>query len=320
MRIVGGAVVLGTLLALGGPLPPPARDLPKIFRVGALLPVVVGIGLILGHEWARRTMIAVSILGLAGSVAFGVGTHLWVLAVPLFFFCGTYLLLLAGEPGGRRLVFGSLVLLTGLAATLLMRRGPGPVAAKVLQWEDEIESDPVQHVEGTAWRFQTPPRLWYTSKRSFPGFEEDPGTRVERVLVRPDGAAVVFLISKKIPSDRGFDLDVLAEGISTTWAKRFPAFKLHSVSPLPGRGGTRVLHMSARIDNEDFEALWGLYPNAPMFHALMVGASPRTFTALRGELEGILASFQSDTLPPEPTAIPPRPSVPALDRAHPGTG
>jgi hypothetical protein len=304
MRIVGGAMVLGTLLALGTSLPAPARDSPTILRAAALLPALLGIGLILNHEWARRTTIVVSALGLAGSVAFGIGTHFWILVVPLFVFCGTYLMLLVGEPGWGRLISGSVVLLTGLVATFLVRGGSGTFAAKVLQWGDEIESDPVERVEGPAWRFQTPPRLWYTSKRSFPGFEEDPDTKVERVLVRPEGSAVVFLISKKIPSDRGFDLDALADGISRTWAKKFSAFKLHGISPLPGRGGTRVLHMSARIDNADFEALWGLYPNAPVFHALMVGASPRVFTALRGELEGILASFQSDTPPPEPTPTP----------------
>ena len=83
------------------------------------------------------------------------------------------------------------------------------------------------------------------------------------------------------------------------WSSRFRAARLLETSALPGRG-TRVLHMSARIDGADFEALWGLYSNPPRIYAFMAGAPTREFPLLRGELEAILASFQADALPPDP--------------------
>lgn len=303
MRIVGGAMLLGAALSLGTPAPQVAQGSTAVYRAGALLPALLGIGLVLGHEFARRAMIALSALGLAGAFAFGIATHAWLAAILLAVLCGTYLMLLVGEPGGGRLILGSLVLLSALAASFVLRGGPGPAAARVLKMGDEIEGDPAQFVSGAAWRFHVPPRKWYVSKKKFPGLE-DGGVTLERALVSPEGAATAFLISRRIPSDRGFDLDALSDELSKAWAKRFQSYVLHGVAPLPGRGGTRVLHLSGKADNEEFEALCGLYPNAPMFYALMVGASPRSFPTLREELEGILMSFQSDTLPREPTPTP----------------
>jgi hypothetical protein len=300
MRIVGGAMILGTLFSLGAQVPPIAQTSATVYRVGTLLPALIGFGLVLGQEFARRTMIALSVLGLAGAVALGLGTHIWIVAVILAVACGAYLMLLVGEPGGGRLILGCIILVAELAVSFFLRGGPGPAAARVLQAGDEIESEPVQRVAGSAWRFHVPPQRWYVSKRKFPDLESE-GVTLERALVRPEGAATAFLFSRKIPSDRGFDLDTLSNGISKVWAKQFQSYALHDVAPLPGRGGTRVLHFSATANGEKFEALCALYPNAPMFYALMVGASPGSFPTLREELEGVLASFQSDTLPPEPT-------------------
>jgi hypothetical protein len=187
-----------------------------------------------------------------------------------------------------------------LAAVILMRGGPARVAKKMLRLGDTIGGEPVERVAGAAWRFQAPPRAWYVSNRSFPNFEGGEGVTLERVVVRPEGSAVALLFSTRIPRDRGSDLDALSDTLSKAWEKKLPAYRLLGVEPLPGRAGTRVLHFSARIDDEDFEALSGLYPNAPMFYWLVVGASPRTFTTLREELEGVLVTFTSDTLPPEP--------------------
>ena len=296
-------MILGILLSLGTPVPPFAQSSATAYRAGVLLPALLGIGLVLGQELARRAMIALSVLGLAGALAFGIGTHVWIVAAILAVACGTYLMLLVGEPGGGRLILGALILVTELGASFLLRGGPGPAAARVLQMGDEIEGEPVQRVAGTAWRFQVPPQKWYVSKRGFRDLE-DSGVTLERALVRPEGAATAFLFSRKIPSDRGFDLDLLSNQVSKIWAKQFQSYVLHGVDPLPGRGGTRVLHFSAKVNNEEFEALCALYPNAPMFYALMVGTSPGSFPALREELEGVLVSFWSDTLPPEPTPTP----------------
>ena len=198
--------------------------------------------------------------------------------------------------GGGRLALGGLILFSGLAASVLLRGGAGPVVTKVLQWGDEIESEPIQRVAGPAWHFQVPPRRWYVSKRSFPDFEGGDGVTLERAVVRPEGSAVAFLFSART-GDRGFDLDTLTDEFSKAWAKKVQAYKPQGVAPLPGRGGTRVLHMFARIDNKELEALCGLYPNAPMFYWLVAGAPPGNFPALREELEGLLVSFQSNTQP-----------------------
>jgi hypothetical protein len=197
-------------------------------------------------------------------------------------------------PGGRRLALGCLILVSGLGAIVLMRGGAGPIVTKVLQWGDEIESEPVQRVAGSAWRFQVPPKRWYVSKRSFPDFEGGDGVTLERALVRPEGSAVAFLFSTRT-GDRGLDLDALTDEFSKTFLAKVQGHKIQLLGPLPGRGGTRVLRMSANIDNKALEALCGLYPDAPMIYALVVGAPPRDFPALRKEMEGLLVSFQSDT-------------------------
>lgn len=302
MRIAGGAMILGAIVALGTPLPTAATASPAVYRIGAALPILLGIGLVLGNEIVRRIAIAFLALGLLGAVAIGVATHLWVITLIAGVFVGAYLLLLVGEPGGGRLVLGCIILGSGLAAGFLVRGGPGPLATKALQLGDQIEGEPVERVAGSVWSFQTPPQRWYVSKKRFPDFEG--GVGLERAVVRPEGAAVALLFSTRTPANRGFDLDEMTNEVSKAWEKSLPAYKLHGVAPLPGRGGTRVLHMSSKVDGADFEALCGLFPNAPMFYVLVAGASPREFPALREELEGILASFRSETLPPEPTPTP----------------
>lgn len=290
---MGGALILGGLLSLATPVPQVAHASPAVYRAGALLPALLGIGLVLGLEFARRATIAISALGLMGALAFGIWMHAWIVAILVAVWSGTTLMLLVGEPGAGRLILGCLVLVSGLVAGFLMRGGPGSAATRVLRWGDEIEGEPVQRVAGPAWRFEVPPRRWYVSKKRFPGFEGDARMTLERAVVRPEGAAVALLFSMETPGDLGLDLDTLTDQLSREWAKRLPAYTLHGAAPLPGRGGTRVLHLSAKIDNEEFEALCGLYPNAPMFYSLVVGAHPRSFPALREELEGVLMSFQS---------------------------
>ena len=196
--------------------------------------------------------------------------------------------------GGSRLALGCLILVSGLAAIVLMRGGAGSIVTKVLQFGDEIEGEPVQRVAGLNWRFQVPLKLWYASKRTFSDFEVGDRVTLERALVRHGGSAVAFLFSMRT-GDRGLDLDALTDEFSKTFLAKVQAHEIQPLGPLPGRGGTRVLRMSANIDNKALEALCGLYPDAPMIYALVVGAPPRDFPALREELEGLLVSFQSDT-------------------------
>jgi len=167
------------------------------------------------------------------------------------------------------------------------------VTARILQWGEEIEARPVERVAGATWRFDLPPGRWYVSKRKFQGADSGEG-RLERAVVRPEGPAMAYLFSTRVPSDRGLDLDLLTDEVSKALAQRLPSYHLHEVAPLPGRGGTRVLHFTAKIDGDDFEALCAIYPNAPMLYWLMAGAHPRVFATVRDELQGLLESFRSD--------------------------
>jgi hypothetical protein len=196
-------------------------------------------------------------------------------------------------------IAGGVLILGVVVAVVLTRVGTGPIVTKVLQWGDEIEGEPIQLVAGSAWRFQVPPNRWYVSKRKYTDFNQGDGVSLERALVRPEGYAVAFLFATKT-GPLGFDLDALTEEFSRAWAKKVEAYKLHGVGPLPGRGGTRVMHLSARVEGRELEALCGLYPSAPVLYSLVVGAPPRDFPALRAELERLLVSFEFDTRPPAP--------------------
>lgn len=192
-----------------------------------------------------------------------------------------------------RLAFVFLLLVLGLAAFAVLRGGAGSIVTKILQWGDEIGGAPVQRVAGLGWSFQAPPKLWYATKRSFTDFEVGDRVTLERALARPRGSAVAFLFSMRT-GDRGLDLDALTDEFSKTFLVKIQAHDVQPLGPLPGRGGTRVLRMSAKIDNKAIDALCGLYPDAPMFYALVVGAPPRDFPVLREELEGLLVSFRSE--------------------------
>jgi len=195
--------------------------------------------------------------------------------------------------GRGRLALVCLLLVLGLAAIAVLRGGAGSIVTKVLQFGDEIEGEPVQRVAGMSWRFQVPPKLWYASKRSFPDFDVGDRVTLERALVRRGGSAVTFLFSMTT-GDRGLDLDALTDEFSKSFLVKIQAREVQPLGPLPGRSGTRVLRLSARIDKKELDALCGLYPDAPMIYALVVGAPPRAFPALREELEGLLVSFQTD--------------------------
>ena len=198
-----------------------------------------------------------------------------------------------------RLAIALLVFVAGLEAVALWRGGSGLFGTGAVRWGGDVEGPPVGHVAGTAWRFDAPSGAWYTSRRIFPGFEDDPDARVEKVLARPEGDAVACLVSRRTPGGGGFDSGAAADEISKVWASRFRAYQFHEIAPLPGRG-VRVLHVSARIEGGDFEALWALYPSGPRTYAFMAGAPAREFPLLRGELESLLASFQSDVASAEP--------------------
>ncbi|HTS02142.1 MAG TPA: hypothetical protein VMN04_06435 [Thermoanaerobaculia bacterium] len=208
--------------------------------------------------------------------------------------------------GPRRggILLAGLVAVSGAAAFLLLRGGARPGGAKALGLGDGIESEPVASVSGPGWRYQVPAQQWYVSIRRFPDFEGEDGVTLERALVRPGRDAFALLFSKAIPAGRGFDLDALASERSKAWARELKGFRLHDAGPLPGRGGARAMHWSARVEGVDFEALSGLYPNPPSFRWLVVAAPVGDFAALRDEFDAVLASVRSDTPPPEPAPTP----------------
>ncbi len=88
----------------------------------------------------------------------------------------------------------------------------------------------------------------------------------------------------------------------------------------PAGSDTRVLHVSARIEDADFEALCGLYPDPPAFHWLIVGAAPGDFASLRGEFEDVLASFRSEAPPPPSAPTPTYLQKAFSDIQHPRRG
>ncbi len=105
-------------------------------------------------------------------------------------------------------------------------------------------------------------------------------------------------MSWRVPGGGSLDLDAAAARVSDGSGQKLAKWKLLGVAPLPGRGGTRVLHATAWLEGRDVELLWGLYPNGPVLIGVVLAADPGTFAKLRPELDGILSSFRPEELPP----------------------
>ncbi len=183
----------------------------------------------------------------------------------------------------------------GAAAVYLERTSPA--FRRFFVRAVDTEGGALTHVQGPGWSFDVPPAAWYASPRK--PWAADPRSPVllERAFVRPDGPAVAYLLSARIPTDRGVDFDATADAVSREVAKAMTNYRVLDVAALPGRGGTRVLHVTGTLDGEDLEALCLLTANAPAFFELVVGAPPAVFAARRAELQAILESFHGEATP-----------------------
>lgn len=319
-RVAGAALVAGGVAAAvaGVVARPPVGGTARALATSAVsgfLAVLLGAALIRGREGARRLAFGLVAVAFAAGVLLAAATPLWPIAGLLALMGVAGLLLLVGDAGKARIAAASILLAGGFAAGVLGAARPGLVAARVLAWTGAIEPAAVEEVEGGAWRLRFPPRVWYRA-RNVP--ESAPNASFERRFLRPDGPAYVFVVSAKLPEDGRATLDALADALVEGARKPFQAWAVVDAASLPGRGGTRVLHVRGALGGEKVEMLCGIFPNAPAIHAVVVGAGTNAFPRLRAELQAVLESFESG---PAPAVTSPRSSpAPAPDRARPGTG
>lgn len=222
------------------------------------------------------------------------------------------------------------VLVAAAAAAALV--AVAPAVKRTIALGDRAVGDPVVVLSGRGFALDLPKGVWYaarvlSSELTDGGDQTDPDrpTLMHR-LVRAGAPGHLFVVSWPLPGGGSLDLDTAAERISRGSSQRLAGWKLLGVAPLPGRGGTRVLHATAVLEGRDTELLWGLFPNGPTVHGVIVAAEAPAFPRLRAEFEGILASFRVEGAsslrrPGAPSAISPRSSaLPAPSRARRGTG
>ena len=194
--------------------------------------------------------------------------------------------------GGR--VRTLLALAAAAAAIILL----APTLKRTIALGARAKGAPISFLAVRGFTLDLPSGLWYEAR--VPRFEitdggdpMDPDRPVlERRLVRVDGPAHLVVVSWRL-RDGGLDLDDAAALVSEGTSRRLEKWKLLGVTPLAGRGATRVLHATAFLEGLDVELLWGLYPNGPTVHGVLVAAEPSAFVRLRREFEGILASVRA---------------------------
>lgn len=196
---------------------------------------------------------------------------------------------------GRGLLVFLLAVAAAAAAAVWLARN-SPAFRRLFARAVETEGPSLTRVRGPGWAFDVPPDAWFASPRRPWTTDPRAGVVFEKALIRPDGPAVAFLFSAKVPAN-GFDLDAATDAISRETAKGMTNYRVLDAAPLPGRGGTRVLHVTATLDGEDLEALCLLVPSPPAFYELMVGAPPAVFAARRAEFQAILESFHGEASP-----------------------
>ncbi len=202
--------------------------------------------------------------------------------------------------GARRTAF---TLVAGLTALVVVVR-LAPAVKRMLVLGDRVRGSPVRDLKGRGFALTLPPDLWYVARqRRFEltdgGDPTDPGRPVlEQRLLRADGRAHLAVVSWRLPGGGSLDLDAAAARVSDGSSRKLAKWRLLDVTPLPGRGGTRVLHATAWLEDRDVELLWGLYPNGQALVGVVLAADRGAFENLRKELDGILASFRTTQLAP----------------------
>jgi hypothetical protein len=198
----------------------------------------------------------------------------------------------------------------GRAGTVLVLAAAGaaavlvtPAVKRTIALGDRAKGAPVSFLAGRGFTLELPKGHWYEAR--VPRFEltdggdqADPNRpALEHRLLRAGEPAQIAVISWSLLGDGSLDLDNAAALVSEGSARRLEKWKLLGVSPLPGRGATRVLHATALLEGRDVELLWGLYPNGPTVYGVLVAAETSAFVRLRREMEGILASVRAFDAP-----------------------
>ncbi|HTS02140.1 MAG TPA: hypothetical protein VMN04_06425 [Thermoanaerobaculia bacterium] len=306
-RIAGVFLLLNGVLGVAGALRVGSvagvRD--TVTAAGALAGAGLGAAILGGSSFARKTVILLTALAVPALLVLGAATRAWALAGAVLLVCLAYLALLVGDPGPFRVAPAAAIVAASCAAGLVAAAAPGPFAERLLALSGAVESAPVTVASGDAWRLTLPPGRWFRARRAVGGALPD------ATFVRPDGPAWLAVFPVETRGASTLDPDVAARVGSESVARQFDRWTLVDVSPLPGRGATRVLHGVAVKDGTEIEVLCGLFPNGPLFHVAVAGAAPRVFARLHGELTDALASFSSDSLPMPPAPLPAAPAVPA---------
>jgi hypothetical protein len=294
-RIAGAAFVANGILGVvsafvvRNPFGDPRYAI-AVSSVSALFALLLGAGLLRGRDGARQAAVALVVIALVACTIFAAVTHVYTLGLLAAALCAGYLLLLVGEPRGARLAVGSVLLAGGVALGAVAAVNPRLVVHRFLVGAGVIDADPVGHVASEAWSLTFPPDVWYAARTAA---KPVPEVAFERQFLRAEGPAHAIVVSVKVPANRGFDMDRMADAISKGTRRQFDEWEVLEIAPLPGRGGTRVLHVRASLKGQKLEMLCGLFPNPPAFYEVVVGAERAAFPRLRGELQAILESFQS---------------------------
>ena len=178
-----------------------------------------------------------------------------------------------------------------------------PTVKRTIALGDRAKGAPISFLAGRGFTLDLPKGRWYAAR--VPRFELTDGgdpmdpdrPALEHRLLRAGEPAHLVVVSWRLRGDGALDLAAAAALVSEGSARRLEKWKLLGVAPLAGRGATRVLHATALLEGRDVELLWGLFPNGPTVHGVLVAAETSAFVRLRREFEDILASVRAFDAP-----------------------
>jgi hypothetical protein len=319
-RIAGLLLILNAALllveaGLSPLLPDTGGPRSSMFLGSALLDVVIGVSLLLGHRKLALLGVVRSALGVA---VFGV---LYVKTAPLAAVFQALastglLLLLIGNARTARMVIGSVIfgiyLMMASLSLVFVATGQLPIAALLLRATGAISPLASPRITGTTvpYVLTAPEHGWYLRKEAL-AKKHNPLS--DRWLTRPDTDAHLMILAEHVPGAivpmEAYTDEVIQNAKKAS--QRFTVKSREVIASNPEHG--RIVRATATVKELELEYVFGVFAAYDRGFQLVGFGPAKSFSKVSREMEAMIASFE---LPPEVLNPPPPKEVETLAAGH----